>query len=160
MSLSPSDTQPHRHIHTPCSPRWQATEQLCLINGLICRPLCSVLFSFNKVLLCHCYRGRGNMEKTSESSSDAARRWQITPVIAACAPLALGEFVCQCKCVCMCVCLRVKLVLLSSWGCFGRLAGASDGTLASDWHSYGFSRWPFTQKALFPFGPRFLPTPC
>lgn len=46
------------------------------------------------------------------------------------------------------VCLRVKLALLFSWGCFGRLAGASDGKLASDWHSHGFSRWPFTQKAF------------
>lgn len=47
------------------------------------------------------------------------------------------------------VCLRVKLVLLFSRGCFGRQAGASDGKLASDWHSHGFSRWPFTQKAFF-----------
>lgn len=50
--------------------------------------------------------------------------------------------------ICVSVCLRVKLVLLFSRGCFGRLAGASDGKLASDWHSHGFSRWPFTQKAF------------
>lgn len=58
---------------------------------------------------------------------------------------------------CVCVCLGVKFAFLSSWGCFGRLAGANDGELATNWHRRGFSRWPFTQEAFFPSALHFLP---
>lgn len=149
LCLSHSHTCKHRHKHTPCSLCWQAPQQLCLINGLICRPFCSVLFSFNKVLLCHCYRRRENMKKRRKLLRRSTTLTNHTSYCCVRAIIAREYMRAS-------VCLRVKLVLLSSWGCFGSLAGASDGKLASDWHCHGFSRWPFAQKALSPFSPHFL----
>lgn len=123
---------------------WKRAEQLCLINGLICRPFCSVLFSFNKVLLCYCYRRRENMKKRRKLLTRSTALTNHTSYCRVCVPLLLAEYVRASVCLPLCV----KLLFLSSWGCFGSLAGASNGNLGSDWHSHGFSRWPFTQNAL------------
>lgn len=82
----------------------------CLINGLICRPFCPVLYSFNKVLLCCCYSSGKNMRKRiAESSLEAARGWQITSVIAVWEPLLLS------KCLWV-VCMTSVLVPSKWWG--------------------------------------------
>lgn len=53
----------HRHFYYHSSLCRQRTEQLRLVNKLICRRFCSLLFSFNKVLLCYCYSVRENVKK-------------------------------------------------------------------------------------------------
>lgn len=142
--LSVAHSRTHPHTHTACSRCWQAAEQLSLINRLICRPFCAVLFSFNKVLLCYCYCRRGNMEKCRKLLRRSTALTNHTSYC--CVRAIIARRIHACESVCLCV----KLVLLYSWGCFGRLAGASDGKLGSNWHNHGFSRWPFTQKVLSP----------
>lgn len=148
-----SSTHTHTGTGQSCSVRWQRAEQLCLINGLICRLFCSVLFSFNKVLLCYCYRRRENMKKHGKLLRHSTLLTNHTSYCCVCAPLLLGE------CVHATVCLCVGLVLLSSWGSFGRLAGANVGKLASDWQSRGLADG-LSLKKRSPFRSSLSLIPC
>lgn len=100
VSLALSRPHPHRHMHTPCSRCWQATEQLWLINRLICRPLCSVLFSFNKVLLCYCYRRRENMKKCRKLLRHSTALTNHTSYCCVRAITARQVHACECVFVC------------------------------------------------------------
>lgn len=90
------------HIPTQtCSLCWQCTEQLCLINCLICRPFCSVLFSFNEVLLCYCYHRRENMKKCQKlRHSTVLTNHTSYCCVCVCVPLLLCECVFACEVFC------------------------------------------------------------
>jgi len=118
---------PLRHIYCSCSLCWQRTEQRCLINGLICRLFCSLLFSFNKVLLCYCYRRRENMKKHPKLLRHSMPLTNHTSYCCVRAIIARRVYACKCVFVCE-VCAFVLLRVLwqagrcKRWGASKQLA--------------------------------------
>lgn len=139
------------HTHNPCPVCRQGNEQLWLINRLICRPFCSVLLSFNKVLLCYCYHRRENMKKMCKAPQTQNGADKSLQLLLRCV-LWL-----PCKYMRVSVCLHVKLLaLLFSQVCLGRLAGASDRKLAKRLAQLWIQQMALHLKSILPFGPQFL----